>query len=258
MPDDLILVQMGKLFDLALGLCVADPVLYLGPILSCLIPCVAGWAETAAVGDFPAVDCFGRLGLRSNLQKPKFGDNNTRLMSACYVILVGCLFLYVSLFGARSAAASGGSSPRDHVRNVFFNLFHAETSDRGADPQGGAGAGMRNYAKIAKQRSNVITIWTLPVIFLMSQQPLPMAFASEMKLAGSARWYFLMGVTIRHFTLTACTRCQGNDVGQWAVTALLFFTIMWLSTAPMFAMSNPSRPLALRCALPSEGSNRVA
>ena len=88
------------------------------------------------------------------------------------------------------------------------------------------------YGKIAKQRSTHNNYLTLPVIFLMLSNHYPLAFA------GPNNWIiaslvFLMGVTIRHYFNTRHAR-KGNPYWDWAITALIFVVIAWLSTAPLF------------------------
>ena len=87
------------------------------------------------------------------------------------------------------------------------------------------------YGKIAKLRSTHNNYLTLPVVFLMLSNHYPLAFATEYNWIIAAL-VFLMGVTIRHYFNTRHAR-TGNPTWTWAVTALLFLTIMWLSTASM-------------------------
>jgi len=58
-----------------------------------------------------------------------------------------------------------------------------------------------------------------------------LAFATEYNWIIAAL-VFLMGVTIRHYFNSLHARI-GNPHWTWAVTVILFITIMWLSTAPL-------------------------
>jgi uncharacterized membrane protein len=57
----------------------------------------------------------------------------------------------------------------------------------------------------------------------------PLAFATEWNWV-IASLVFLMGVTIRHFFNSMHAR-RGRPWWTWAVTAVIFIAIMWLSTA---------------------------
>ena len=87
------------------------------------------------------------------------------------------------------------------------------------------------YGRIAKQRSTHNNYLTLPVLFLMLSNHYPLAFATEYNWI-IASLVFLMGVTIRHYFNTRHAG-KGNPTWTWAVTAVLFLIIAWLSTAPM-------------------------
>jgi len=87
------------------------------------------------------------------------------------------------------------------------------------------------YGKIAKLRSTHNNYLTLPVIFLMLSNHYPLAFATQYNWIIAAL-VFLMGVTIRHYFNSKHAR-KGNPTWTWAVTAVLFIVIVWLSTPVM-------------------------
>jgi uncharacterized membrane protein len=87
------------------------------------------------------------------------------------------------------------------------------------------------YGRIAKQRSTHNNYLTLPVLFLMLSNHYPLAFATQYNWI-IASLVFLMGVTIRHY-FNSRHAGKGNPTWTWAVTAILFLIIAWLSTAPM-------------------------
>jgi uncharacterized membrane protein len=97
------------------------------------------------------------------------------------------------------------------------------------------------YGLIAKQRSTHNNYLTLPVVFLMLSNHYPLIFATEYNWV-IASLVFLMGVTIRHW-FNSRHAGTGSPHWTWAVTALLFLAVAWLSTAPM---RHPAEEAALR------------
>jgi len=80
----------------------------------------------------------------------------------------------------------------------------------------------------AKQRSTHNNYLTLPVIFLMLSIHYPLAFATRWNWVIVAL-VLVMGVVIRHFFNTLHAR-QGRPWWTWAVAAVCFVAIVWLST----------------------------
>ena len=87
-----------------------------------------------------------------------------------------------------------------------------------------------SYGQIAKLRSTHNNYLTLPVIFLMLSNHYPLAFGTEHAWVIAAL-VFLMGVTIRHYFNSMHAR-KGRPHWTWALTAIIFLGIAWLSTAP--------------------------
>ncbi|KPQ07654.1 MAG: putative membrane protein [Rhodobacteraceae bacterium HLUCCA12] len=162
--------------------------------------------------------------------KSRFGDDNTRLMIALYIILIGISWFYTQVFSGRAALLHLGAFTATIMSaNVFLIIIPNQKivvadliAGRKPDPK---------YGKIAKQRSTHNNYLTLPVIFLMLSNHYPLAFASEWNWLIAAL-VFLMGVTIRHWFNSRHAR-SGNPHWTWAITALIFIVIMWLSVAPM-------------------------
>jgi len=162
--------------------------------------------------------------------KSRFGDDNTRLMIALYIILVGISWFYTQVFTGRAALLHLGAFTATIMSaNVFMIIIPNQKivvadliAGRKPDPK---------YGKIAKQRSTHNNYLTLPVIFLMLSNHYPLAFASEYNWLIAAL-VFLMGVTIRHWFNSHHAR-TGNPHWTWALTTLIFIAIMWLSIAPM-------------------------
>ncbi|SDI27823.1 urate hydroxylase PuuD [Alloyangia pacifica] len=164
------------------------------------------------------------------LCKSKLGETPTLLMLLLFGMLVVMSWGYNQIFTGRAALLHlGAFTATIMTANVFFIIMPNQRivvddlkNGRTPDPK---------YGKIAKLRSTHNNYLTLPVVFLMLSNHYPLAFAT------ANAWIipclvFLMGVTIRHFFNSMHAR-KGTPYWTWAVTALLFIAIAWLSTAPM-------------------------
>ncbi|AWI86043.1 cysteine desulfurase (plasmid) [Alloyangia pacifica] len=164
------------------------------------------------------------------LCKSRLGETPTLLMVLLFGMLVVMSWGYTQVFTGRAALLHlGAFTATIMTANVFFIIMPNQRivvddlkNGRTPDPK---------YGKIAKLRSTHNNYLTLPVVFLMLSNHYPLAFATE------TAWIipclvFLMGVTIRHFFNTMHARKKA-PYWTWAVTALLFIAIAWLSTAPM-------------------------
>ncbi len=165
-----------------------------------------------------------------NLCKSGLGERPTLLMLLLFVLLVAMGWGYNQIFTGRAMMLHlGAFTATIMTANVFFIIMPNQRivvddlkNGRTPDPK---------YGKIAKLRSTHNNYLTLPVVFLMLSNHYPLAFATEYNWIIAAL-VFLMGVTIRHYFNTRHARA-GNPTWTWAVTALLFLAIMWLSTASM-------------------------
>ncbi len=161
------------------------------------------------------------------LCKSKLGETPTVLMLLLFVALVIMGWGYDQIFTGRAALLHlGAFTATIMTANVFLVIMPNQrivVSDlkagRAPDPK---------YGKIAKLRSTHNNYLTLPVIFLMLSNHYPLAFASEYNWLIAAL-VFLMGVTIRHYFNTMHAR-KGDLWWTWAVTAILFIAIMFLSS----------------------------
>ncbi|MBE9641006.1 urate hydroxylase PuuD, partial [Salipiger mangrovisoli] len=164
------------------------------------------------------------------LCKSALGERPTLLMLLLFAMLVAMSWGYNQVFTGRAALLHlGAFTATIMTANVFFIIMPNQRivvddlkNGRTPDPK---------YGKIAKLRSTHNNYLTLPVVFLMLSNHYPLAFATQ------NAWIipclvFLMGVTIRHFFNSMHAR-KGAPYWTWAVTALLFIAIAWLSTAPM-------------------------
>ncbi|WP_295511111.1 urate hydroxylase PuuD [uncultured Sulfitobacter sp.] len=235
MPDDLIWFKWESYSTWLSGFALLILVYYLGAEFYLVDPAVADLATWQAVGISMLSLAFGWI-VYDQICKSKFGDDNTRLMIGLYVILVGMAYFYTSVFSGRAALLHLGAFTATIMSaNVFFIIMPNQRIVV-ADLKAGRTPDAK-YGKIAKQRSTHNNYLTLPVIFLMLSNHYPLAFASEMNWLIAAL-VFLMGVTIRHYFNSLHSRA-GNPTWTWLATALLFITIIWLSTAPMFRVAEP-------------------
>jgi uncharacterized membrane protein len=163
------------------------------------------------------------------LCRSPLGENPTLLMVLLYAILVALAWGYTQIFTGRAAFLHLGAITATIMSaNVFLVIIPNQKivvadliAGRTPDPK---------YGRIAKLRSTHNNYLTLPVIFLMLSNHYPLAFATEYSWA-IASLVFLMGVTIRHWFNSRHAR-KGSPDWTWAVTAVLFILIMWLSTVP--------------------------
>ena len=159
-------------------------------------------------------------------------------LSARPVLLMGLLFGLLVAMGWGLAQVFSGRAMMLHLgaftatimtANVFFVIMPNQRIVV-ADLRAGRVPDAK-YGRIAKLRSTHNNYLTLPVVFLMLSNHYPLAFATEWNWLIAAL-VFLMGVTIRHF-FNAMHAGGGLLWWTWAVTAILFIAIMWLSTAPL-------------------------
>ncbi|MDE2792774.1 MAG: urate hydroxylase PuuD [Paracoccaceae bacterium] len=171
------------------------------------------------------------------LCRSPLGDRATLLMLLLFVMLVAMSWGYNQVFTGRAALLHlGAFTATIMTANVFLIIIPNQRivvedlkNGRAPDPRLG---------QIAKLRSTHNNYLTLPVIFLMLANHYPLAFATEYAWI-IASLVFLMGVTIRHFFNTMHAQ-QQQPWWTWAVTLMLFFLIVWLSTAPMFGSQTPA------------------
>ncbi|MBC7139248.1 MAG: urate hydroxylase PuuD [Defluviimonas sp.] len=247
MPADLIWFKWESYSTWLSGFALLALVYYLGADLYLVDPNVLDIPVWQAV-------CLslGSLGLGwliyDTICKSRFGDDNTRLMIGLYVILVVMAWGYTQVFSGRAALLHLGAFTATIMTANVFLVIMPNQRIVVADLIAGRVPDAK-YGRIAKQRSTHNNYLTLPVVFLMLSNHYPLAFASEMNWL-IASLVFLMGVTIRHW-FNSHHAHKGNPHWTWAVTAILFVVIVWLSSAPMF------RPAPEEAALPP-GAERFA
>lgn len=204
-------------------------VYYLGAEFYLVDPNVADLAVWQAIAISVASLAFGWLAY-DTICKVFVKANQTLVMIALFAVLVGMSLFYTHVFSGRAALLHLGAFTATIMSaNVFMIIIPNQKivvedlkAGRTPDPK---------YGKIAKQRSTHNNYLTLPVLFLMLSNHYPLAFATQWNWL-IASLVFLMGVSIRHWFNSAHAR-KGNPHWTWAVTAVLFILIAWLSTAPM-------------------------
>jgi len=229
LPDHLIWFKWESYATWLSGFALLILVYYLGAELYLVDPTVADIAVWQAVLISLASLVFGWLAY-DTLCKSRFGDDNTRLMLLLYVILVAMAWGYTQVFSGRAALLHLGAFTATIMSANVFMIIMPNQRIVVADLKAGRVPDPK-YGRIAKQRSTHNNYLTLPVLFLMLSNHYPLAFATQYNWI-IASLVFLMGVTIRHYFNTRHAG-KGNPTWTWAVTAVLFLIIAWLSTAPM-------------------------
>ncbi len=164
------------------------------------------------------------------LCKSGLAEQPILLMVLLFALLVAMGWGYTQVFTGRAMMLHlGAFTATIMTANVFFIIMPNQRIVV-ADLQAGRTPDAK-YGKIAKLRSTHNNYLTLPVVFLMLSNHYPLAFATQYNWLIAAL-VFLMGVTIRHFFNSMHAR-KGKPYWTWAVTAILFIVIMWLSTAPL-------------------------
>ena len=230
MPSDLVWFKWESYWTWISGFALLAVVYYFGAEFYLIDPAVADLTSLQAIGISIASLGFGWL-VYDRLCKIFVNANQTGLMVALFVVLVGMAYFYTSVFSGRAAMLHLGAFTATIMTCNVAMIIIPNQKIVVADLL----AGRRPdaiYGKIAKQRSTHNNYLTLPVLFLMLSNHYPLAFASANNWI-IASLIFLIGVLIRHFFNSMHSR-KGRPSWTWAVAAILFVIIMWLSTAPLF------------------------
>jgi len=246
MPGDLVWFKWESYSTWLSGFAMLFLVYYLGGEIYLIDPAVLDISVWQGVVLSIASLVFGWL-VYNQLCKTFVNANQTVLMVALFVVLVGMSLFYTNVFSGRAALLHlGAFTATIMTANVFFIIIPNQRivvadlkAGRKPDPK---------YGKIAKQRSTHNNYLTLPVIFLMLSNHYPLAFANQYNWL-IASLVFLMGVTIRHYFNTIHAR-KGNPTWTWGVTLVLFLIIAWIASTPAFhydenaAMTRAAEPYA--------------
>ncbi len=229
MPDHLVWFKWESYATWLSGFAMLALVYYLGAELYLIDPAVMALTQTQAIAISIASLAFGWIAYNT-LCKVFVNANQTALMAALFVVLVGMAWFYTQVFSGRAAMLHLGAFTATIMSaNVFFIIMPNQRvvvadliAGQAPDPK---------YGKIAKQRSTHNNYLTLPVVFLMLSNHYPLVFATDYNWI-IASLVFLMGVTIRHWFNTRHAR-KGNPHWTLGLTVILFLITAWLSTAAM-------------------------
>ncbi len=236
MPDHLIWYKWESYSTWLTGFAMLVLVYYLGSDLYLIDPAVMDLTAAQAIAISLASLAFGWIAYNT-LCRVFVNADQTVLMLALFVVLVGMAWGYTQVFSGRAALLHLGAFTATIMSaNVFFIIMPNQRIVV-ADLKAGRKPDAK-YGKIAKQRSTHNNYLTLPVVFLMLSNHYPLVFATQYNWI-IASLIFLMGVTIRHWFNTKHAR-KGSPHWTWAVTAILFLIIAWLSTAPQRHMAEDS------------------
>ena len=184
------------------------------------------------------------------LCKSKLGDSPTALMLLLFALLVAMSWGYDQIFTGRAALLHLGAFTATIMTANVFMIIIPNQKIVVADLRAGRAPDAK-YGRIAKLRSTHNNYLTLPVIFLMLSNHYPLAFASEYNWVIAAL-VFLMGVTIRHY-FNSHHAGKGHPHWTWAVSAVIFIVIMWLST-----LGSPGGRAESAAGAPAAASNMFA
>ena len=229
LPEHLVWFKWESYATWLSGFVMLVLVYYLGAEMFLIDPTVMELSVWQAVAISVASLAFGWVAYNT-ICKVFVNANQTMVMVALFVVLVGMSWFYSQVFSGRAALLHLGAFTATIMSANVFMIIIPNQKIVVADLKAGRKPDPK-YGKIAKQRSTHNNYLTLPVLFLMLSNHYPLVFATEYNWI-IASLVFLMGVTIRHF-FNSEHAGKGSPWWTWAVTAILFLVIAWLSTAPM-------------------------
>ena len=240
MPEHLTWFKWESYATWLSGFAMLVLVYYLGAEMFLIDPTVMDLAVWQAVAISLASLAFGWLAYNT-LCRVFVNADQTVLMVALFVVLVGMSWFYTQVFSGRAALLHLGAFTATIMSANVFMIIMPNQRIVVADLKAGRVPDAK-YGKIAKQRSTHNNYLTLPVLFLMLSNHYPLVFATQYNWI-IASLVFLMGVTIRHWFNTKHAR-KGNPHWTWGLTAILFLVIAWLSTAPIRTVLEPEAALS--------------
>lgn len=240
MPEHLTWFKWESYATWLSGFAMLVLVYYLGAEMFLIDPQVMDLQVWQAVAISIASLAFGWL-VYNTLCRVFVNADQTVLMVALFVVLVGMSWFYTQVFSGRAALLHLGAFTATIMSANVFMIIMPNQRIVVADLKAGRVPDAK-YGKIAKQRSTHNNYLTLPVLFLMLSNHYPLVFATHYNWI-IASLVFLMGVTIRHWFNSKHAR-KGNPHWTWGVTAILFLLIALLSTAPMRTVPEPQAALS--------------
>ena len=240
MPEHLTWFKWESYATWLSGFAMLVLVYYLGAEMFLIDPQVMDLAVWQGVAISLASLAFGWL-VYNTLCRVFVNADQTVLMVALFVVLVGMSWFYTQVFSGRAALLHLGAFTATIMSANVFMIIMPNQRIVVADLKAGRSPDAK-YGKIAKQRSTHNNYLTLPVLFLMLSNHYPLVFATQYNWI-IASLVFLMGVTIRHWFNSQHAR-KGNPHWTWGLTAILFLLIAWLSTAPLRTVPQPEAALS--------------
>lgn len=229
MPDDLVWFKWESYATWLSGFVMLVLIYYLAADLYLIDPNVTDLPVWGAIAISLGSLGFGCLAYDA-ICKPRFGQDNTKLVIGFFLILVAMVRGYAQVSSGRAARLHLiAFTAATMLANVFL-LIIPNQKIVVADLKAGR-TPEPTYRVIAKWRNTHNNYLTLPVLFLTLSDHYPSAFSSEYNglIAG---FVFLMGVAIRNF-LNTMHACKGMRWWTWGATATRFLAIVALSLAPM-------------------------
>jgi len=229
MPEHLTWFKWESYWTWISGAALLMIVYWAGAELYLIDPAKADLAVWQAVGISAAFIAVGWVAY-DTLCKSPLKDRPTAVMLVLFAGIVVVSWALNQIFTGRAALLHlGAMTATIMTANVAMIIMPNQRvvvadlkAGRKPDPK---------YGKIAKLRSTHNNYLTLPVLFLMLSNHYPLAFATENAWIIAAL-VFLIGVSIRHFFNSMHMR-KSPPYWTWAVTAVLFVILAWLSTAPL-------------------------
>ncbi len=162
------------------------------------------------------------------LCRSPIGENDYLLYAVLFVFVTAIAWGFTQVFSGRGAFIHTGALIATIMSaNVIMIIIPNQKKTVAAlmageepDPK---------YGLQAKQRSTHNNYLTLPVLFLMLANHYPLAFATQYNWIIIAL-VLVIGVVIRHF-FNSHHAGKGEPYWTWAVAAIAFIIIMWLSEA---------------------------
>ena len=159
--------------------------------------------------------------------RSKFGENETALSVAGFVVLVALAYAFAKIYSGRGAFMQMGSLMGTIMAaNVLMVIIPGQRkvvadliAGRTPDPA---------HGKRGKQRSTHNNYLTLPVVFVMIAGHYPLAFATRFSW-GILACLLIMGVAIRHF-YNERHKGHADPWWTWGVAVALGLAIVGLST----------------------------
>ena len=227
MPEELTWFKWESYWTWMSGAFLLCVFYYASPELFLIDPAVADLAPWQAVALGIAGIGVG-YAVYDLLCRSPLGRHDNLLFAVLFIFVVAVGWGFTQIFSGRGAFIhTGALIATIMTANVFFVIMPnqrktvaALTAGETPDPV---------WGKQAKQRSTHNNYITLPVIFMMLSNHYPLAFATKYNWIIIAL-ILVTGFTIRHFFNTMHAG-KGRPWWTWAVTAILFIIIMWLSQA---------------------------